>query len=252
MTKVIGYLRVSTDGQVDGFGLDVQRERIAAYAKLYGLTIDEFVVDDGYTGTNLDRPGMKRIIDMCAAGEMSKVIVYKIDRLSRSQRRLLELIEDHFQPHNVAFVSVMEQFDTSTAFGRACLGILGVFAQLDRDTIVERMSNGKKAKAATGERAAGVAPYGYSQVDGRTLVNEDQARIVRRIFAMRDSGKSYQAICDVLNDENVPTPKGGTMWRPSTIQPIIENRTKIYVGIVRYTVGGAGTIEATNAGLALI
>jgi site-specific DNA recombinase len=146
----------------------------------------------------------------------------------------------------------MEQFDTSTAFGRACLGILGVFAQLDRDTIVERLGNAKKAKAATGERAAGQVPYGYEIVDGHTIINEAQAKIVRRIFVMRNgAGQSMQAICDVLNEEGVATPKGGKTWYPSAIKTILDN--PIYSGRVEYHVGGGATpIVSENERFALL
>jgi site-specific DNA recombinase len=252
MAKTIGYLRVSTDGQVEGgYGLDSQRERIESYAKVYDLHIDEFVVDDGYTGTTLDRPGIKRIMAMCASGEASKVIVYKIDRLSRSQRRLLELIEDHFTANNVSFVSVMEQFDTSTAFGRACIGILGVFSQLDRDTLIERMSNGRKTKASKGERASGQVPYGYVVIDGHTIINDAQASIVRRIFALRQAGATMQSICNDLHREGVATPKGGSTWYPSAIKTIIDN--PIYRGVVEYNAGGGATpIVSENERFALL
>jgi site-specific DNA recombinase len=138
--KDYAYLRVSSDGQADmGFGLDLQRERITAYAKALGFEIadDCWIVDDGYTGTNLDRPGLQSLLGLVASGKVRKVVVYKIDRLSRSQRRLLEVIEDHLDKNGVAFVSVMEQFDTSTPFGRACLGMS---QRVNGQTIVSRNS----------------------------------------------------------------------------------------------------------------
>lgn len=252
--KTIGYLRVSSDGQAEnGFGLDVQRERIEAYAKALGLVIDDFIVDDGYSGTTLDRPGLTDLLGRIARGEVNRVIVYKIDRFSRSQRRLLELIEDHFVANDVAFVSVTEQFDTSTPFGRACLGMLGVFAQLDRDMVVERLASGRKARAATGERAVGAVPYGY-RVEGegrnkRTVVDPHFADVIRYIFSRRDrDGASFQTIAYELIGMDVK-PKRGKSWYASTVRGIYENQK--YRGVVMQTVAGE-VITQVNRHLALI
>lgn len=250
MKRTIGYLRVSTDGQAEhGYGLDVQRERVEAYAKAMGFAIDEFIVDDGYTGTTFDRPGLRRLIDMCDAGDVAKVIVYRLDRLSRKQRGILEVIEDVFEKNDVAFVSVSEQFDTSTPFGRAALGMMAVFAQLDRDVVVERLRNGKASKAASGDRAVGDVPYGYRVVDGKTLIDAETAPVVKRIFACRRGGLSMDAIANGLNEDGVPTPKGGKRWYGSTIKTILDN--PIYRGSVEQVVGGV-PIVSTNENLALL
>lgn len=250
MPNTVGYLRVSTDNRAEhGFGLDAQRLRIEAYAQAMGWMINDWYVDNGYTGTTMDRPALQRLLVDCAAGQIERVIVYKLDRLSRKQRGILEIIEDHFEKNNVAFVSVTEQFDTSTPFGKAALGMLAVFAQLERDTIVERLRSGKKAKAAKGDRVVGDVPYGYRVVDGRTVVDPETAPIVRLIIARRNAGESFNSIAQLLNRKMIPTPKRGKKWYGSTVKTIVDN--PIYRGIVQQTVGGMPSI-VENPDLALL
>lgn len=250
MKLTVGYQRASTDLQAEkGFGLAVQRERIEAYAKAMGWTVHDWYVDDGYTGTTMDRPALQQLFADCAAGKIERVIVYKLDRLSRKQRGILEIIEDRFETNGVAFVSVTEQFDTSTPTGKAMLGIMAVFAQLERDTIVERLRNGKRAKAQSGDRAVGDVPYGYKVVDGRTVIDPETAAIVRLIFARRAAGESLEAIAKLLNNKRIPTPKRGKRWYGSTIKTILDN--PIYKGIVSQVVGGTPCL-AENPDLALV
>src|SRR5579875_2069397 len=131
------YCRVSTEEQaVSGFSIDHQKERLIAYCKSQGWDNFSIYVDDGCTGTNLDRPQMQRLIRDVQAGLINTVLVYKLDRLSRKQKDVLYLLEDLFERHQVVFRSATEPFDTSTSLGRAMIGILAVFGQLERDTIV--------------------------------------------------------------------------------------------------------------------
>ena len=113
------YRRVSTDKQADeGYSLDVQYEKLHAYAAAFSQVREvRDYTDDGYSGGSLDRPGMKRLIEDIEAGEITHVIVVKLDRLSRSQKDTLYLIEDVMIPANVAFISILESFNTDTAFG---------------------------------------------------------------------------------------------------------------------------------------
>ena len=138
------YIRVSTDKQrEEGYSIDIQKERLDNYVRSmfpeseYRVEYREYV-DDGYSGGSLDRPAMKRLIEDVKNGVVTHVVVVKLDRLSRSQKDTLYLIEDVFLPHNTAFISMGESFNTSTAFGRAVVGILSVFAQLERENIYER------------------------------------------------------------------------------------------------------------------
>src|SRR5579875_3738208 len=141
------YIRVSTDEQAQhGYGIEVQKDRLEAFCKLQGWTDTKLYVDDGYTGTNLDRPALQRLLRHVEAGKIECVAVYKLDRLGRKLRDVLFLLEDIFEKYNVAFKSATEPFDTSTPIGKAMISIIGVFAQLERDTIIERMTSGRRQR----------------------------------------------------------------------------------------------------------
>ena len=158
--------------------------------------------DPGYTGANTNRPGLQALITDIRLKRINIVLVYKLDRLSRSQKDALFLIEDVFLLNNVNFVSISENFDTSTAFGRAMVGILAVFAQLERETIRERMSLGKTARAKSGQwNGSIVTPIGYDYIPGVGLVvNEYEAVTIRKIFDWYTTGVNVQEIFSRLKD----------------------------------------------------
>lgn len=196
------YRRVSTDRQADeGYSLDVQAEKLRAYAKTFSNVREvRDYMDDGYSGGSLDRPGMGRLIRDIRAGEITHVVVVKLDRLSRSQKDTLHLIEDVMLPANVAFISIMESFNTDTAFGRAMVGILSVFAQLERENIFERTRGGMQKRVEKGYwPGGGRTPYGYDYDPARgILVPNQQAEAVRCIYDRYLAGESMQAIADSL------------------------------------------------------
>lgn len=197
------YRRVSTDKQADeGYSLEVQLEKLQAQAKTYDHVKEVRVyTDDGYSGASLDRPGMNRMIEDIEAGLITHVIVVKLDRLSRSQKDTLHLIEDVMMPANVAFNSIMERFQTDTSFGRAMIGILSVFAQLERENIYERTRGGMQKRVEKGYwPGGGRTPYGYDYdpVQG-ILVPNDEAKRVRHIYDRYLAGIGMQTIADELD-----------------------------------------------------
>ena len=120
-----------------------------------GWTVYKVYTDPGYSGASLNRPALQSLIKASQRHSFHKVVVYKLDRLSRSQRDTLTLLEEVFNANGVDFVSMNENFDTSTPFGRATIGILAVFAQLEREQIKERMVMGKDARAKSGKWMGG-------------------------------------------------------------------------------------------------
>lgn len=149
MKRAALYIRVSTLEQAqEGYSIGAQKERLLAYCKAQDWAVADFYIDGGYSGSNLDRPGIQKLVSEVDSFDL--VLVMKLDRLSRSQRDTLHLIEDVFLPNKVDFVSMSESFDTSTPFGRAMIGILSVFAQLEREQIKERTYMGRLERAKEG------------------------------------------------------------------------------------------------------
>ena len=186
MTRVALYIRVSTQEQADeGYSIGAQTERLRAYCMARDWLVYDVYVDPGFSGSNTERPVLSKLIRDVKRGKLDMVLVYKLDRLSRSQKDTLLLIEDVFNKNNVGFVSINENFDTSTAFGRAMVGILSVFAQLEREQIKERTSMGRLERAKDGYwHGGGFDPIGYDYVDGALIVNEYEAMQVRKVFEL--------------------------------------------------------------------
>ena len=196
------YKRVSTDRQrEEGYSLEVQEERLRHFARAMDEAAETRIYsDDGYSGASLDRPAMTRMIRDIEVGAITHVIVVKLDRLSRSQKDTLHLIEDVFIPHNVAFISIQESFNTETPFGRAMIGILSVFAQLERENIYERTRSGMRKRVESGLWAGGGHPpfgYDYDPKQGILVPNRD-AEKVRYVYDQYLAGRSLQSIADDL------------------------------------------------------
>ena len=223
--------RVSTQEQaVNGHSIDEQIDRMRDYCKAMNWTVYKEYVDAGFSGANTDRPALQRMIRDIKKGKIDKVLVYKLDRLSRSQKDTLELIEDVFLASNTDFVSMSENFDTSTPFGRAMIGILAVFAQLEREQIKERMTMGRMARAKMGKYHGASSPIGYDYIDGELVINEFEKMQVEQIFDMYAQGKSPQKIADDLNEAGLSHKDG--KWIPSTVREVLDK--KVYIGYVKY------------------
>ncbi len=182
MKRAAIYVRVSTLEQAqEGYSIGEQKERLIAYCKAHDWIIANIYVDGGYSGSNLNRPGIQKL--MQETEEFDVVLVYKLDRVSRSQRDTLYLIEEIFMPSEVDFVSMQECFDTSSPFGKAMIGLLAVFAQLEREQIKERTKMGRMARAKQGYyHGGGHIPVGYEYIDGKLVINPYEADQVRKIY----------------------------------------------------------------------
>lgn len=195
------YIRVSTDAQAEeGYSIQAQIERLEAYCKAMGWTNYELYVDGGFTGSNLNRPEMTRLISDCEKKKIKSVIVYKLDRLSRSQKDTLFLIEDVFMPNNVDFISLNESIDTSTPYGRAMIGILSAFAQLERENIFMRTRMGMLERIKKGYwMGGGKIPFGYSYDRNLgIIVPNDDAEKVRKMYELYIQGYSAGKIAEML------------------------------------------------------
>ncbi|BEH91731.1 integrase [Turicibacter faecis] len=228
--KVALYARVSTEQQVDNFSIPLQKERMKAFCLSKGWDDIQEYVDGGYSGSNLNRPALQQLEKDIKSKKVNVVIVYKLDRLSRSQRDTLYLIEEMFLPNNVEFISISETIDTSSPFGRAMIGVMSVFAQLERETITERLRGGRlKMVKDKGLWAGGAdaSPYGYTRLErGELVVNEFEKKHIIRIFEEYAVLKSYIKVQRKLQKEGFPE------LRPQRITALLKNR--LYIGEVSF------------------
>lgn len=246
MDTVAAYTRISTHEQSDGYGRDTQRTKIRHWADLNDTEIADWF-EDTASGGNTARPGLQDLLSAVERGELDGVVVYKADRLSRSLKDLLTVIDDRLEPHGTAFISATEQFDTSTPSGRMFLQMIGSFSEFERALITERMREGRREKAEDGGHATGEIPLGYEKNGAGKLVLSDHGETVRRIYEMRERGEPLRAIADTLNEDGAETKRGGD-WHASTVRYILNNDK--YDGLMRHEIGGE-TVERERPDLAI-
>lgn len=189
--------------------------------------------DKGWSGKNLDRPQFKQLLKDIRTGEINKLIVYKLDRISRSLNDFSNLMEE-FKKYGVEFASTIETFDTSTAIGRAMLGIIMVFAELERENILQRVKDNYYARGEKGLYLGGVPIYGFdklpAKLDGiKTSVlipNSDIATVEYIFSAYREGGCSLGDIVRSLNARHIPSP-AGSLWDSNKISRLL--RSPVYV-----------------------
>ena len=230
--KIALYCRVSTAEQAEhGHSIGEQAERLKNYCKSRGWKNYQVYTDAGFSGAKLDRPALQSLIADVKNHKVGIVLVYKLDRLSRSQKDTLMLIEDVILSNNCDFISISENFDTSTPLGRAMIGILAVFAQLEREQIQERMTMGKEARAKQGKfRGGGLVPIGYEYTDGKLIVNEYEAMQIREIHSLYQKGYSFKAIARTFAQKGYSHKYGE--WNEHRIKRVLVN--KVYIGKIHY------------------
>jgi site-specific DNA recombinase len=189
MTLTVVYVRVSTEDQVD-YSPEAQATRCRQYCRLHDLGATTVIADEGWSGKNLERPGVRRLLELVEAEQVAHVVVRRLDRLSRDTGDLYDLVR-LMERHCVSLHSVNEgQVDLATATGRMQVGMHGVFAQFQREQIVENVKMGME-QAIRGGRWLNRAPTGYDMVNGELVPNE-QAPLVVRIFELRARGSQLR------------------------------------------------------------
>jgi len=196
--KAIGYIRVSTEDQArEGISLDNQEAKINAYASLNDLDLIEVIRDEGASGKDLDREGMKRLLEMVEASRIEAIIVYKLDRLSRKTIDTLNLIE-MFEGKGIAFHSISEKVDTKSATGKFFLTIISAIAQMERDLIAERTKDALSHKKVKREWL-GRIPFGFKIEDNHLVEDPDQIKVIQKAKRLRRAGKTLRDIAKALN-----------------------------------------------------
>lgn len=226
------YTRVSTQEQArENYSLGEQEERLRAYCSARDWTVANVYCDGGFSGGDTNRPALQKMINDIERKKIDLVLVYKLDRLSRSQKDTLTLIEDVFIKNKIHFVSISENFDTSTPFGMAMVGILSVFAQLERSQIQQRMELGREARAKEGYfHGGGFIPIGYDYIDGELVINEYEAMQVREIYDLFLKGYPISRIRKMF--EKKYTNKYGNWYSDSSINSCLT--TPIYYGKITF------------------
>jgi site-specific DNA recombinase len=237
--KAIGYSRTSTDKQENS--ASAQEHRIRAQASLKDMELVEIIDDSDKFSGNLDRPGMKRLLEMVRGGTVDAVIVTKLDRLTRSTKDAIDLME-LFSKKNVALISISESLDTLSPIGRCVLRIIASFAELERETIGARTKEGLHNIKRQGF-PAGTAPYGYMsqartnedrklKIRKRLAINTTEQEIIARIKELREKRFSYDSIAQNLNEAGYKTrssrefPDGGK-WVTSSVQRIAKKFARV-------------------------
>ena len=239
--RVAIYARVSTEEQAEhGYSIDAQLDNLREYCKLHNKEVAGEYVDRGISGKEMTkRHELQRLLRDAELGKFDEVIVWKINRMSRKTKDLLEIVE-LLGRNNVCFRSFSENFETSTPMGRLGLQIMGGVGEFERSSIVENVKMGMKQRAKMGYHNGG-ACLGYKTLkllDGnsnnqqtRLAIVPEEALVVRKMFELYAAGKGFRAIANQLNHEGHKTKKGNTFGGDS-IREIITN--PIYVGTIRY------------------
>lgn len=232
INKVALYVRVSTTSQMEeGYSIEEQKAKLESYCDIKDWHVYKVYTDGGFSGSTTERPALEQLIKDAQSKLFDTVLVYKLDRLSRSQKDTLYLIEDIFLKNNIEFMSLLENFDTSTPFGRAVIGLLSVFAQLEREQIKERMQLGKLGRAKAGKSmmwAKTSYGYDYNKETGSMTVNEYEALAVKEIFTSYLAGMSITKLRDKINEKYPKQPA----WSYRTIRGILAN--PVYCGLNQY------------------
>lgn len=193
--------------QVEGYSIDAQKELLVNFAKSKEFDSYEFYIDGGFSGKDLNRPAIQTLINDVKNKKLDCVIVYKLDRISRSQKDTLFLIEEVFNKYNVGFISIRENFDTTSPFGKAMIGILSVFAQLERETIMERTRLGLRKRAESGLWRGGGKipfPYDYDKEKGILVPDPKKVAILNKMISLYLGGKSFNKIATIVGmDESL-------------------------------------------------
>jgi site-specific DNA recombinase len=226
------YTRKSTEEglEMEFNSLDAQREACEAYVasqRAEGwLLVSDRYDDGGFSGGTLERPALKRLLADIEAGRVDVVVVYKIDRLSRSLMDFSRLVEV-FDRHNVTFVSITQSFNTTTSMGRLTLNVLLSFAQFEREVIGERIRDKFAASRRKGMWMGGWAPLGYEVRDRKLVVNEEDAKLVRSIFQRFLKTGSATILARQLIQEGVRN-KYGKLIDKGILYKLLNN--PVYIG----------------------
>lgn len=228
--RVALYLRISTDEEHQPFSLEAQRLKLEAFVPTQPGWVHTATYEDQVSGAKASRPELDRAMRDAKLGRFDVLLVYRVDRFARSLKVLVHLLEE-LETAGVAFRSATEPIDTSTATGRMLVQLLGVFAEFERATIIDRVVNGMERKAARGGWPGGRLPYGLRlDDDGKLATVPEEFATVERVFTRyAEGGAGCTALATELNEAGLRT-RTGKLWSRQVLLEMLRNRA--YVGEV--------------------
>lgn len=232
MKNAIGYIRVSTEGQIgeDKYGVDAQKQAIAEYAKENNYEVLEYKVES-VSGVSDDRPIFNEILNNSFNPPIEAVIVFKNDRIARDTKLYFYYLYT-LEKKNIKLISTRESFDEGSDFANIYRSLMLFVAEMERKNIALRTGRGRSIKSECGGYSGGRCPYGYKVENGVLKVREDEREMIRFIFRERSEGKTYMAICDDLREAGYK-PRKGSSFLPPQVQNILKNE-KLYRGYYKY------------------
>lgn len=226
---VLLYTRVSTEEQSrEGFSIAAQEKVLRAWCVVKGYEDVLLFSDPGFSAKDLRRPALTQLLERVRQGGVHAVLVWKLDRLSRSLKDTLHILEDVLQPAGTELVSTSESIDTATPAGRLMLNVLASFAQAERENTQERVRMVSAQLARTGRHMGGVPPFGYRVVDGAYQLDEPAAAAVRNLFEMYLQGYGYGDLIAYLDKNGFRSARGGPFSKSSLHDLLINEK---YTGV---------------------
>lgn len=239
--KIVGYVRVSLEKQVDGYSLDGQIDEIKKTADYKGFEIKEIYKEEGRSGKSVEgRPEFKRMLnDIANSDDIGYVVVFKLSRFGRNVLDVLNSLE-YIRRYGVELYTIEDGIDTSTASGKLLVPVLGAIAEIERENILAQTMLGRKQKAMSGGWNGGFAPYGYELINGKLEVVESRAEQVKKIFSLfLDEGMGYTTIARWLNSHDMKREwtknshnRKFNDWTCSMVKTILDN--PLYTGRIAY------------------
>ncbi len=225
------YSRVSTDIQRDkGLSVPRQKEWLEQEVARKNLTRAEHFVDNGYSAASINRPAFSQLLARIADGSVGTVVVYKFDRVARNVRDLLDFV-DLLSKHDVSFISLSENLDTTSPTGRLMLTILGSLAEWERSITVERVKDAMYHKADRGDFCGGQPPYGYDVKDKGLVINGAEAKVVRAMYTKFEEIRTLRGLTHWMNKKAYTTKRGQT-WAATTVRRVLTSPP--YMGYYTY------------------
>jgi len=223
------YVRVSTDEQArEGFSIAGQKERLRAFALSQGWTLTTEYIEEGWSAKNTERPQLKKLLKDIEKGNIDIVLVYRLDRLTRSVLDLYKLLKI-FDDNDTAFKSATEVYDTSTAMGRLFITLVAALAQWERENLSERVKFGVSQMLDEGKRPGTTSNYGYRfDKNFNCEIIEDEATVIKTMFKWYLDGYGYVSIANMLNEREYEKPKRADEWGGETVKKCLTN--PIYAG----------------------